>query len=239
LGPFCANFNRPIVGQVNHPEPSMIDLHTHTLFSDGVLVPSELVRRAVVKGYEAIAITDHADSSNLDFIVPRVARAASELSGLWPIVVIPGIEVTHAPPSTIARLVKEARALGAKLVVVHGETLVEPVLPGTNRAAIMAGADILSHPGLISRSDVLLARKKGVYLEISARKGHSLSNGHVAKLATELGASLVINTDSHEPGDLISIEFARQVLRSAGLDSKGVRRALQNSREIVNNVLGG
>ena len=50
----------------------MIDLHTHTLFSDGGLVPSELVRRAEVIGYTAIALTDHADISTLDFIIPRV-----------------------------------------------------------------------------------------------------------------------------------------------------------------------
>ena len=43
----------------------MIDLHTHSLFSDGALVPSEHVRRVEVLGYEAIAITDHADDSNI------------------------------------------------------------------------------------------------------------------------------------------------------------------------------
>jgi uncharacterized phage-associated protein len=32
----------------------MIDLHTHTLFSDGELLPSELVRRAEMTGYEAL-----------------------------------------------------------------------------------------------------------------------------------------------------------------------------------------
>jgi len=217
----------------------MIDLHTHSLFSDGVLVPAELVRRAMVKGYEAIAITDHADSSNLDFIVPRVAAVARELSGLWPIVVIPGIEITHVPPETIPALVKKARSLGAALVVMHGETIVEPVMPGTNRAAIMAGVDILAHPGLITRPDVLLAKKRGVCLEISARKGHSLSNGHVASLATEIGAKLVVDTDAHEPGDLITVEFARQVLSAAGLDKKGVSSALKNSRELVNKILGG
>jgi len=217
----------------------MIDLHTHSLFSDGVLVPSELVRRAMVKGYEAIAITDHADVSNLDFIVPRLVRAATELSGLWPITVIPGIELTHAPPASIAGLVREARRLGAKIVVVHGETLVEPVEPGTNRAAIMAGADILSHPGLISRADAALAAKKGVYLEISARKGHSLSNGHVAAVASAVGAKLVVNTDAHGPDDLITTEFARLVLEAAGLDRKAATKVLQNSREIVNNILGG
>lgn len=220
-------------------EVNMIDLHTHCLMSDGVLVPAELVRRAEVKGYRAMAITDHADSSNLDFIIPRVAKAAEELTRLTSVKVIPGIEITHVPPAGIARLVKEARALGAKVVVVHGETLVEPVIPGTNRAAIMAGADIVSHPGLISRADAALAAKKGVHLEISARKGHSLSNGHVAKMATETGAKLVINTDAHEPGDLITREFAVQVLEAAGLDDKGIKKALDNSREIVDKIFGG
>jgi len=217
----------------------MIDLHTHSLFSDGVLIPSELVRRAMVKGYEAIAITDHADASNFDFIIPRLIRVATDLSALWPIVVIPGIELTHVPPPEIARLTRESRRMGARLVVVHGETMVEPVEPGTNRAAIMAGPDILSHPGMITKKDAALAAKKGVHLEISARKGHSLSNGHVAKVALETGARLVVNTDAHEPGDLITAEFAFMVLEAAGLSKKEAARAMRNSREIVNNILGG
>ena len=217
----------------------MIDLHTHSIFSDGVLVPAELVRRAMVTGYEAIAITDHVDSSNIDFIIPRMVQVAHDLSGLWPIVVIPGVEITHVPPKAIGELVDKARELGAELVVIHGETLVEPVEPGTNRAGIAAGADIIAHPGLITKQDAALAAKKGVYLEISARKGHSLGNGHVAKLAAETGASLVIDTDAHEPGDLITNEFAERVLLAAGMDKKAAARVFQNSREIVNNILGG
>ena len=37
------------------------DLHTHTVFSDGELIPAELVRRAMVLGHDVIAITDHVD----------------------------------------------------------------------------------------------------------------------------------------------------------------------------------
>ena len=128
----------------------MIDLHTHSLFSDGVLVPSELVRRAVMKGYEVIAITDHADASNLDFTIPRVAEACRELTRRWKIVALPGIELTHIPPETFGELTERARSLGAAIVVAHGETLVEPVHPGTNRAAIEACVDILAHPGMIT-----------------------------------------------------------------------------------------
>src|SRR5512140_768862 len=171
----------------------MIDLHTHSLFSDGVLVPSELVRRAIMKGYEVIAITDHGDASNLDFTIPRVAAACKELSRRWKITALPGIELTHIPPETVAELTARARSLGAAIVVVHGETLVEPVHPGTNRAAIEAKVDILAHPGLITPEEALLAAKNGVYLEITTRKGHSLSNGHVARMAEAVGARLVID----------------------------------------------
>ncbi|HUJ16843.1 MAG TPA: histidinol phosphate phosphatase domain-containing protein [Nitrospirota bacterium] len=211
----------------------MIDLHTHSLFSDGVLVPSELVRRAIMKGYEVIAITDHADASNLDFTIPRVATACRELSRRWKIVALPGIELTHIPPETFAELTERARALGAAVVVAHGETLVEPVHPGTNRAAIEAGVDILAHPGLITPEEAELASKNGVHLEISSRKGHSLSNGHVARIAGLTGAKLVIDTDTHEPGDLITDEFAREVLLGAGLDADRIGDVLGNSRALA------
>jgi histidinol phosphatase-like PHP family hydrolase len=211
----------------------MIDLHTHSLFSDGVLVPSELVRRAVMKGYEVIAITDHADSSNIDFAIPRVAAACRELSRRWKITALPGIELTHIPPETFAELTGRARSLGAAIVVAHGETLVEPVHPGTNRAAIEARVDILAHPGLISRDDAELAAKNGVCLEITSRKGHSLSNGHVARVAVAAGATLVIDTDTHEPGDLITDEFAENILLGAGLNKERIEEVFRNSRELA------
>lgn len=211
----------------------MIDLHTHSLFSDGVLVPSELVRRAVIKGYEVIAITDHADVSNLDFAIPRVAAVCKELSLRWKVTALPGIELTHVPPESYGELTQQARALGACIVVAHGKTLVEPVHPGTNRAAIEAGVDILAHPGMITREEADLAAKKGVCLEITARKGHSLSNGHVVQIAQQTGAKLVIDTDSHEPEDLISDEFARMVLLGAGLSSEQIAGVLANSRDLA------
>jgi putative hydrolase len=211
----------------------MIDLHTHSLFSDGVLVPSELVRRAVMKGYEVIAITDHADASNLDFTIPRVAAVCKELSRRWKITALPGVELTHIPTETFAELTERARSLGAVVVVAHGETPVEPVHPGTNRAAIEARVDILAHPGLITKEEAGLAARNGVYLEITSRKGHSLSNGHVAGMAEEAGAKLVIDTDSHEPGDLITDEFARVVLRGAGLAEEKIVAVLKNSRELA------
>ncbi|MBP1723498.1 MAG: metal-dependent phosphoesterase, family [Deltaproteobacteria bacterium] len=211
----------------------MIDLHTHTLFSDGELLPSELVRRAETIGYQAIALTDHADSSNLDWIIPRIVQACEDLNAHWKIRAIPGIELTHLPPEIIGSMAGKARALGARLVVVHGESVVEPVPPGTNRKAIEAGVDILAHPGLISEEEIHLAREKKVFLEISARKGHSLANGHVARLAQKCGASMILNTDSHSPDDLITLGKARVVALGAGLGEENFNRMVQNSRRIV------
>ena len=211
----------------------MIDLHTHTTFSDGELIPEELIRRAVAKGYKAIALTDHMDHSNIDLIIPRIVKAVRAIRDYMPIEIIPGTEITHVPPALIPDIVKEARALGAGIVVVHGETIVEPVAEGTNRAAIEADADIIAHPGLISDDDLRFAKEKGITLEITARKGHGLANGYVAKMALSYGIPLTINTDAPSPADLISAGFAWSVLRSAGIDEAGIHAAFSNASQLV------
>ena len=214
----------------------MIDLHTHTLFSDGELIPSELARRAVVKGYTALAMTDHGDLSNLDLIIPRLLKVAGSLTRELGITVIPGIELTHVPPAAFAAAVAESRRLGASVVIAHGETISEPVAEGTNRAAIEAGVDILAHPGLISDEDTSLAVERGVLLELTTRKGHSLTNGHVAAMAKKHGAKLVVNNDAHAPGDLLSMEMVEKVALGAGLTVDDFNAAQANAATLINNL---
>lgn len=214
----------------------MIDLHTHSFFSDGELVPSELIRRAQAIGYKAIAITDHVDSSNIDLVVPRIVSALKKLKNYISLDALPGAEITHVPPQMIPELIKEARQLGAKIVVVHGETLVEPVMPGTNRAAIEANADILAHPGLISEEDLLLAKEKGVTLEITSRKGHSLSNGYVAREAMRFGVPLCINTDAHSPSDLITRDFAKKILLASGIEENRIESVFEHSKAMIEKI---
>jgi len=211
----------------------MIDLHTHSIFSDGELVPSELARRAVAKGYRIIAITDHADHSNMDFIIPRIAKVCEKISDVCPIRAIPGIELTHVHPDHISPLAREARELGAKIIVVHGETIVEPVMPGTNLAALRAPVDILAHPGLITEEEAELAAGNSIFLEISARQGHSLANGHVAALARRFNAKLVLNTDAHSPRDLVDRKMAVMIARGAGMREKEIEIMFRNSEFLV------
>lgn len=211
----------------------MIDLHTHTLLSDGELLPSEMVRRAEAKGYTAIALTDHVDSSNIDFVVPRIVRVCKVINRYWAIRAIPGAEITHAPVQDIGRLVNLARKLGAKIVVVHGETVSEPVIKGTNRAAIQARCDILAHPGVLEEKDARLARTNNVFLELTTRKSHLLTNRHVFKMAKKSGAKLVLNNDAHVAGDLVSRLAAVNMLKKTGLKDAEIRELVRNSGYLV------
>jgi putative hydrolase len=215
----------------------MIDLHTHSLFSDGDLIPAELTRRFEVAGYRALAITDHGDQSNIDLIIPRLVAFCEEHNSRGGIQVIPGIELTHIPPESIPMLVSRSRELGAKLVVVHGETIVEPVAPGTNRMAIESSADILAHPGLITEEEVVLAKKHAVYLELTSRKGHSLTNGHVARLAKKTGALLVLNSDTHAPSDIWSAANLLDLVVGAGLTEDDYHTLIKNAEQIVERCL--
>ena len=216
----------------------MIDLHTHTLNSDGELLPAELWRRAQVMGYRYLGITDHVDASNYEMVFTRLKSAALSLNRGESPYLIPGLEFTHLPPALIGPLATQARALGVPLIVIHGETLVEPVAPGTNRAALEADIDILAHPGLLSLEEAALARERCIFLEISARKGHCLTNGHVARLAQEVGASLIVNTDAHSPGDLITTRQARRIARGAGLSENAVQNLFAEAESLAQRLAG-
>ncbi|GAB4341696.1 MAG: histidinol phosphate phosphatase domain-containing protein [Candidatus Abyssubacteria bacterium] len=212
----------------------------HTFLSDGELLASELVQRCVAAGYCAMAITDHADSSNLELLVPAACKVAEDFNSRpdSPICVVPGVELTHVIPSMIAELARRARALGARIVVVHGETICEPVPKGTNRAAIEAGVDVLAHPGLITREEVELARERGVALELTTRRAHGMTNGHVARLAQEAEATLLLNSDTHAPGDILDASVRERTILGAGLGPDYVGELAENSRQLVQRVMG-
>jgi histidinol phosphatase-like PHP family hydrolase len=190
-----------------------------------------------VAGYRALAITDHGDPSNIDLIIPRLAAFCEEVNRLEGIRLIPGIELTHIRPEAIPALVTRSRKLGARLVVVHGETIVEPVAHNTNRMAIESSVDILAHPGLIREEEVRLAKEHSVYLELTSRKGHSLTNGHVARLAHRIGASMILNSDAHAPSDILPVARLGEVVEGAGLTGDDYHTMIENAEIIVKRCL--
>lgn len=206
----------------------------HSLFSDGELLLSELARRAANLNHEVIAITDHVDYSNVEQI-PQIQKAIDDINANWNIKVVLGAEVTHVPTESIDGVAKKAKDLGAQIVVVHGETLNEPVIEGTNYAAVNSEyVDILGHPGLITYEEAQIAKENGIYLEISARSGHCLGNGHVANIASEVGNKLLVNTDTHSPDNLITFEKSYEIALGAGLSKKEAMAAIvDNPRELL------
>jgi len=205
------------------------DFHTHTIFSDGELLPSELVRRAALLNHAALAITDHGDASNYRDLIESITLVREELKRYWDIRVIVGIELTHIPPKSIPKMARRCKDIGAEIVLVHGETVVEPVEEGTNYyASISEDVDILAHPGLVDRESAEHIKENGIFLEITSRKGHSLTNGHVMKIARDYNIPVLINTDTHSPSDLIDVDFARKVGLGCGMSRKELEKALNH-----------
>jgi histidinol phosphatase-like PHP family hydrolase len=207
----------------------IIDFHSHSFLSDGVLSPAELVQRAVSVGYRAIAVTDHVGYANYQYVCEALLRECEVINREFPIIALAGVEITHVAPGALGALAEKCKAAGAQVVAVHGETISEPVPVGTNAAAAECPAvDLLAHPGLLSVEDARVGHERGLVFELSARKGHSAANGRVARICQEVGAAMVVDSDAHAPGDLLSESLVESVILGAGL-----------SRDQVETIGGG
>lgn len=204
----------------------MYDLHTHTILSDGEMLPIELIRRMAVTGYTTVAVTDHVDLSNAEPVLETLALVR-ESAKLYGVRMLCGVEITHVPPTQIAGLARSAKDAGADIVVVHGETPVEPVAEGTNHAACTCKyVNVLAHPGLVTLKDAKAAEKNGIALEITSRGGHNRTNGHVVRIAQEAGCQLVVDSDAHAPHDILDERSKILVARGAGLTDAECKRVL-------------
>jgi histidinol phosphatase-like PHP family hydrolase len=193
----------------------------HSTVSDGDLIPSEIARRAEALDHRGIAITDHVDKSSIESTISGLIEAARDINSFWDIRLLVGVELTHVPIQTVDELARKAKILGANIVLVHGETLAEPVLPGTNAAAAQSRyVDILAHPGRISLEDARCAADSGKYAEITAKETHGQTNDHVAHIAAEAGLKTIVNTDLHRPADFVTQEKAFEIAEAAGMDRK-------------------
>jgi len=200
------------------------NLHAHTFLSDGELLPSEVAVRYLAQGYSAIAITDHADYSNIKTLVKAVTKFCRNWPKNSPIRVLPGVELTHLPPVQFKPLAKYARGEGIKVIIAHGETPVEPVAKDTNKLALEADIDILAHPGLITDEDTIAAKERSIFLEVTSRSGHAKTNNHVIAQARKFSAKLILNNDSHRPEDIISPDELTKVALNLGLSQTEIEK---------------
>jgi predicted metal-dependent phosphoesterase TrpH len=129
------------------PEP-LVDFHTHSHFSDGVLAPAALVERARGRGVTTLALTDHDTIAGLD--EARAACSAAgmrfvagvELSATWrsQTIHLVGLEVDVAHAGFHAHLAGVLARRRERLAEI-GERLEKRArLPGRELAAAAAGA---------------------------------------------------------------------------------------------------
>lgn len=209
--------------------PHRYDFHAHSYLTDGQLSPTDMWRHGDRLLHRALALTDHVALEDPKPLLDRLHAEARAWEGA-PMTTLVGVEISMVPPRRIADAARAARRAGAEIVIVHGETVVEPVPPGTNRAAIEATeVDLLAHPGLLTEEEAALARAHETVLELSARRGHSLTNGLVAQRALEAKVDLVVDSDAHSAEQLVPFELAQRIAAGASLSPEHVRRALEEA----------
>ena len=215
------------------------DFHNHTVLSDGESIPIEVIRFSHVRGYGVIGLTDHVSASNMCRVIDELKRDCSIAVKNWDILAIPGVEISNVPKNEVKDLARKAKELGAGIVVVHGESPIEKVEPGTNYEAVTCEhVDVLAHPGLITEEELKIARSNNIFIELTWRKGHSMGNGHVAKYGLKAGVNFLVNSDSHKEGDMLAEGDQENVILCAGLDKSLVYTITVENPKLLLKKLG-
>lgn len=193
------------------------DLHTHSIYSDGSVLPEYRVREAWVDGLDVLAITEHIEwrpreGEMMSFLKGYFAcdaqqsdgntiladlnvanRAAMAAASDYGITVIPGAEITRNPHT-----VGHYNALFVQDV----NTMYDPDPAESIRKARAQGAIIMhNHPGWVRTSVEMLEFEKQVYGE-GLIDGVEVMNGEefyppIIDRASEMGLFISANTDIH------------------------------------------
>ena len=196
-----------------------IDLHTHSICSDGSLSPAALIERAAAAGVEVLALTDHDTIAGLD----EAQRAAGRLA----LRLVPGVEISAAwarqsvhvlglwidPSSPELRSVLNAqgelRRMRMRKICARLEKL---RLPG---AALLAAVE--SNPGLPTRAHLAAAMVAGGHVEThEAAFRKYLSKGKAAHIAAEWPALEAVVGWIRAAGGVASLAHPARYALSAG-----------------------
>lgn len=153
-----------------------IDLHTHSVVSDGTDAPADLVRAAKAAGLDVVALTDHDTAAGW----PQAQQAADEVG----ITVVPGMEIsttlgpssvhllsyfldpTHPPLAAALEKILDGRngrvpAICAQLQAVGLDVTEEAVRRGAGSAAATGRphvADVMVQAGIVASREEAFAR---------------------------------------------------------------------------------
>ena len=124
--------------------PLLCELHAHTTWSDGAFELRELVDLYGRRGFDVLAVTDHAtrnrgqvQAANFDAYLAAVEAEAIRARALYGLLIIPGLELTYDDPEPAEAAHAVAVGLRSFVDVAQG---VEPML----RAARAHGAALVA-----------------------------------------------------------------------------------------------
>ena len=202
------------------------ELHAHTKASDGSMTIEELAAQAKARGFHTIAVTDHSKSSvqanglSVDRLlahIEAVRKAAERTKG---ITILAGSEVDILADGHLDYDDKILKQLDIVIASPHSALSQEPEAATKRLLAAIRNkhVNILGHPTgrLINRRAglspdihklIAAAKEHHVALEINAHWYRlDLRDVHV-KAATDAGALIAIDCDTHSPDDLDNLRY--------------------------------
>jgi DNA polymerase (family 10) len=209
------------------------DLHMHSSWSsDGKNTLAEMATTARDRGYEYVAITDHAHYLRDGRFAAQTEEVAALNARLAPFRILRGIEVSIRTDGTLDFADEELEQCDWVVASLHSafeRTPTERVLAAMENPHV----DCIGH--LTARklnkrggTDVALdkviekALETGTFLEINSQPDRlDLRDTH-ARMAGEAGLPLVVSTDAHEVGALAFIELGVAQARRAWLTKEQV-----------------
>ncbi|MDE5991346.1 MAG: CehA/McbA family metallohydrolase [Clostridia bacterium] len=197
-----------------------VEMHCHTVASDGDMQPEELVQNAIRRGYKAICLTDHNTVSNVEETKKfgkkygLVVAGGIEWTTFWGHLTVIGgnsdIRWLDITPKNINACIVRARELGDIVTLAHPKRMGSPLCAGCHNKLPITNWDYLTsyevwshyNPN-ISPAD-LLAKREWISLldkgyKLCALYGydwHSPDEGAPSYAYTYLGIDGVLSQES-------------------------------------------
>ncbi len=233
------------------------DLHVHSDWSDGRASIQEMAGAAQALGYEYLALCDHSPSvgiagglspEKLEEKIEAVAAANENLQG---ITVLVGTEVDIKADGKLDYPNDLLARCDVVVASVHmGQQQNERAITGRLISAIENEfVHIIGHPtGRIintrepyevdMKAVLEAAARTGTALEINAYPSRLDLNDVWAREAKEMGVRMCINSDAHEPKQLVVMKYGLNVARRGWLEKKDLLNTL-SLQELQKALSGG
>ena len=227
------------------------DLHMHTTATDGEDTLAEMVRAAIARGLQYIAITDHGQRvtmargldkgrllkqwEDIDRLNESLAEESLAEDGRPPIVVLKGIEVDMLEKGGLDLpddVLGKADWVVASLHYGQNQPR-EQITARIIEAIENPHVSVIGHPTgrLLNRRPpydvdieavIAAAARTGTFLEINANPWRLDLNEHHAAAAKKAGVKIVISTDAHSTRGLDMMRCGVLQARRAGLEASDV-----------------